>query len=346
MEYNEIVLSTIDNKDIIAYNIKGANGFEFELINLGGAITKIKTPDKDGNLENIVLGYKGINDYISNPYYYGAIIGRTSGRICKGNVVIENNNYDLNKNYGLHQGHGGNVGFSHRIWDVEVKEETDNITLILKLKSYDGEENYPGNLDAKVSFKIYEDFKIEEEYEAICDKTTLVNMTNHSYFNLSGNIKDSIENQYLEIDSNEILELDDTCVPTGEYINVENTPFDFRKLKKIGKDIDENHEQIKIGNGYDHAFLLDEDKSIYMYDEESKRCMSIITDQKSVVVYSMNWEHDLLTYTGSKPKVRHGICFETQAPPIGRNMCFLKDSVLNKGDIYVQKTVYEFGLKY
>ena len=345
MKWSKNIQKVINDKEIISYNVSGENGFEFEILNLGGVITKIITPDKDGNLENIVLGYKDIENYIKNPSYYGGIIGRTAGRICDGKVVIEGKEYDLNKNYNPHQGHGGNIGFSHKIWDVDVIEEDDNITLKLTSKSYDNEENYPGNLDVVVCFKIYEDYKIEETYEAVSDKTTLVNMTNHSYFNLSGNIKRPIKDNYLKVDSNNILELDKTCVPTGKIINVENTPFDFRDIKCVGKDINDDHEQIKIGNGYDHVFLLDNGNNIYIEDIESKRTMSIITDQKAVVIYSMNSGDENLSYTGEELKSRFGICFETQAPPIGRNMCFIEDSILNKGEKYTQKTVYKFGIK-
>ena len=345
MKCVKTLLKTIDDKDIIAYNVKFKNGFEFEILNLGGIITKIKTPDKYGNIENIVVGYKNIEDYIINPFYYGGIIGRTSGRICDGKVIIEGKEYQLNKNYTMHQGHGGNRGFSHKIWHVDVKEDNDNVTLKFISKSLDGEENYPGNLDVCVSFKIYEDYRIEEIYEAMSDKTTLVNMTNHSYFNLSGDIKRTITQCNLKVDSDEILELDYTCVPTGKKINVGNTPFDFRTLKNIGKDIDKDHEQIKIGNGYDHVFLLNDGKSIYIEEPRSQRTMTINTNQNSVVIYTMNYDDELVSYTGEKAKRRYGICFETQAPPIGRNMCFIEDSIINKGEMYMQKTTYTFDIK-
>ena len=342
MKCTQTLLKNINGKDIMAYNVCADNGFEVEILNLGGIITKIMTPDKDGKLENVVVGYKDIQSYIENPSYFGAIIGRTSGRICEGKVVIENKEYELNKNYGLHQGHGGNEGFSDKIWDVEVIEELDNITLKLSCKSLDGEENYTGNLNVVVSFKIYENYTIEQTYEAISDKTTLVNMTNHSYFNLSGNIKTPVTDQFLKLDSNYILELDDTCVPTGKTISVDNSPFDFRELKCIGEDIDYDDEQIKIGCGYDHAFLLGDEKSIYLEHKEYKRAMSISTDQKSCVIYSMNFPDDIQLYNGKKNQRRFGICFETQAPPIGRKMCFMENSILNKNDKYNQKTVYKF----
>lgn len=344
MKYTKIVVGSIEGQEIVLHNVRAFNGFEVEILNLGGIITKIITPDKDNKLENIVAGYKNIESYYNNPSYFGAIIGRTSGRICEGKVIIDGFEYNLNNNYGVHQGHGGNVGLSSKIWDVEVLENNDNIELILSSKCYDGEENYPGNLDVVVTFKIYKEYIIEETYEAKSDKTTLVNMTNHSYFNLSGNLKRPVTEQYMKLDSSYLAEIDDTCIPTGKTLDVENTPFDFRYLKCIGDEIDANHEQIKIGCGYDHPFLLDNSKSIYMEDKISKRNMTITTNQKSVVIYSMNFPDDEILYNDKKTQRRFGICFETQAPPIGRDMCFIEDSILNKEDKYLQKTVYKFGL--
>lgn len=344
MKCTKRVIENLDNKDIVAYNVSAENGFEVEILNLGGVITKIITPDKDDNLENIVIGYKDIKSYIKNPSYLGAIVGRTSGRISEGKVIIENKEYELNKNYGIHQGHGGYSGFSHKIWDVDVIEEDNSITLKLHSKSFDGEENYPGDLDVVVKFKIYENYIIEQSYEGVSNKTTLVNMTNHSYFNLSGNIKRPITDEYLKLDSECLLELDDTCVPTGKILSVYNNAFDFRKLKCIGDDIDANNSQIAIGYGYDHIFLLGNEKSIYLEDKISKRAMSISTDQKCVVVYSMNFPDDIELYNGKKSQRRFGICFETQSPPIGRGMCFIEDSILDKNSKYEHKTVYNFSV--
>ena len=226
-----------------------------------------------------------------------------------------------------------------------MKENKDSISLILSRKSPHMEENYPGNLDIEVTFNIYKNYKIEEVYKCKSDKTTIVNMTNHSYFNLSGNIKRPVTDCYLKLDSDKILELDETCVPTGREINIDNTPFDFKKLKLIGKDIDnKSHRQIEIGNGYDHVFLLNENKKIYMEDKISKRNMTIKTNQECVVIYTMNYEHEKTSYTGKVPPIRHGICFETQRPPIGRNMCYLEESLLKKGEQYEQKTEYIFNL--
>lgn len=344
MKYTKIVVGTLDGEDVVAHNVKSESGFEVEILNLGGIITKIITPDKDNNLENIVAAYKNIESYYTNPSYFGAIVGRTSGRVCEGNVKIEGKEYNLNKNYGLHQGHGGNKGLSSKIWTVSSERGSDYVQLNLSTKSTDNEEGYPGNLDVVVSFKIYEKFKIEEVYHAKSDKTTLVNMTNHTYFNLSGNLKRAVTEQYMKLDSSKLIEIDDTCVPTGNILNTVNTAFDFKELKLIGLHIDDNHEQIKIGCGYDHPFLLENNKNIYMEDKISKRNMNISTDQKTVVIYSMNFTDDEVLYNNKKNQRRHGICFETQAPPIGRNMSFMEESLLNKDEVYKQKTIYKFGV--
>ena len=170
-------------------------------------------------------------------------------------------------------------------------------------------------------------------------------MTNHSYFNLSGDIKRPITDEYLKIDCDYILELDQTCIPTGKKINVENTPFDFKKKMMIGNRIDDDHKQIKIGHGYDHVFILNNSQNqIKLNDIISGRNMTIDTNQDCVVIYSMNFPDDIELYNGKKTQRRYGICFETQAPPIGKDMCFIEDSILNKGEKYIQKTTYRFYL--
>ncbi|WP_290060038.1 aldose epimerase family protein [Paraclostridium bifermentans] len=342
MKYSKKIVGKIDNEDIVAHNILYENGFEFEILNLGGIITKIITPDKDHNLENIVVGYNSIDSYKENHSYMGAIIGRTSGRINEGIIKVENKEYKLFKNYGKNQGHGGKNGFNKKIYEVESAKEGNNITLKLKAFSKDMEESYPGNLEIEVSFKLSENFHIKQIYKAYTDKTTLVNMTNHTYFNLSGNLKESITKQYMKVDSNYILELDEDCIPTGKYINVDKTPFDFRILKCIGKDIDDKKDkQIKIGCGYDHVFMFDKGY-IHLEDKVSKRAMDITTNQHCVVIYSMNFIDELTLYNNKLKQRRYGICFETQEPPIGHNMCFLENSILNKGSIYNQVTEYKF----
>ena len=224
-------------------------------------------------------------------------------------------------------------------------ETEEYVLLNLSRVSQDKEENYPGKLYAEVVYKIYKDFKLDIIYKADSDKTTLVNMTNHSYFNLSGNIKRPVTDFNLKLDCDSFLELDETSIPTGKILKVkDNKPFDFTELKSIGKDIDDNNQQIKFGKGYDHAFLLKDDKKIYVEDPKSKRNMTIQTSQDAVVIYTMNSQQKKNTYMGKLPPIRHGICFETQAPPIGKDMCFIDRSILKENEQYLQSTTYSFGL--
>ncbi|MFI3210698.1 MAG: aldose epimerase family protein [Peptostreptococcaceae bacterium] len=328
-------------ENVKSYNIVFDNGFEFEILNLGGIITKIITPDKNNNFENIVVGYKDYKSYLENPSYFGAIIGRTSGRICDGIINIDDETFDLSKNYNPHNGHGGTNGFNKKLFDVSVIKDSDKVTFKLETKSLHMEENFPGDLDVYVEFEVKKDFEITQTYYAKTNKKTLVNMTNHTYFNLSGNLKKPVTESSLTLKSDYLLEIDETCVPTGKKIETKNTPFDFLTPKKIGDDIDSENYQIKVGYGYDHTFLINNDDNQVIMTDESGRRLSITTDQKAVVIYSMNFTDDLILYNNKTNQRRFGICFETQAPPIGRDMCFIEDSIVS--DIYTQKTTYKIG---
>ncbi|MEG1004191.1 MAG: aldose epimerase family protein [Clostridium sp.] len=330
-----------ENTEIIEYTLVNKNNISVSILNLGGIITNITTPDRNGNLENIVLSYEDFNDYYSNPSYYGAIIGRTAGRINKGEVSINGVLYNLNKNYGVNSGHGGNIGFDKRIWEVTEINNDNCSKLELRLFSKHLEENYPGDLTVKVIYELNDNNEFFFKIWGKSTEDTLLNITNHSYFNLSGNYKRDILNHSLKISSNKFLEIDENGGVTGNTINTFNTPFDFNKFKKISKDIHENNEQIKLGNGYDHPFLLDNNK-IVIKDEESGRVMKIETNQEAVVVYSMNYYNDCMLKGSIRPKERMAICFETQAPPIGYNESFKEGSYLKKGEVYSKYTKYSF----
>lgn len=345
MKITKNYLFDFNNSKVFSYNVKFENNFEFEILNLGGVITKIITPDKDNDFENVVVSYKDLETYKENPSYFGAIIGRTSGRINNAKIILENKEYNLAKNYDPHNGHGGNVGFNKKVWNVEVIEGNDKVDFKLTTKSFDMEENFPGDLDVCVNFEVKKDFEINQTYTATTNKTTLVNLTNHTYFNLSGNLKTPITNQNLKLNSDYILELDKTCAVTGQKIDVTNTPFDFRNLNQIGERIDDSYVQTQIGYGYDHTFLLNKENQIYLEDNVSKRCLKVNTNQEAVVIYTMNFTDDCVLYNDKTNQRRFGICFETQRPPIGQNMCFLENSILKPNEKYIQKTSYKFFVK-
>lgn len=342
----EVKRGFYNEKDVIEYTLTNINGVSISILNLGGIITKIMTPNKEGKLENIVLAYENIEDYYTNPSYYGAIIGRTAGRIDKGETTINDKVYELSKNYGVNSGHGGQVGFDKKFWDVKDISDDEATRLELSIESYDLEENYPGNLTVKVIYELNDYNEFLFKIKAISDKDTLVNMTNHSYFNLSGDYKRDILNEELYINSDKILNIDENGGVTGEEYEVSDTPFDFRKPHKIGERIDSDDPQVKLGFGYDHPFMLNkEDRRVVLKDEESGRVLEIQTDQESVVVYSMNFINYCTIYGGMTPRRRLGICFETQAPPIGYNEVFKEKSYISAGEIYSKTTKYTFKVE-
>ena len=291
-------LGFFNNEEIFEYKIENKKGLAVTVLNLGGVITGIYTPNKDGKKENIVLAYNDLESYFESPSYYGGIIGRTSGRIHKGEITIGGKKYFLNKNYGVNSGHGGNIGFNKRIW--KVKESKNSLELTLK--SLNLEEGYPGEVDVKVVYELNDDNELLFKITGKGTEDTLLNITNHSYFNLSGDYKKDILDEKLKITSNKILKIDENGTQTGETYNVLNTPFDFNDFHKIGERINNKDKQLELGCGYDHTFMFNGENNIILKDEESGRIMEIETNQESVVVYSMNFPDTLMLKGNIKPK--------------------------------------------
>lgn len=332
-----------DDKEAELVTIKNKNDMEVKLLNYGATIVEMLVPDRDGNVENIVLTYENIEDYIENQPYFGATVGRTSGRIANGKFILDGKVYELNKNYGINQGHGGQKGFSFRFWDYKIVEKESETVVEFAYLSKDMEENYPGNLNVKVIYTLTSSNEFIIEYEATTDKRTICNLTNHSYFNLSGNYKRKITEQYLKVKASNYLELNGNQIPTGRLINVENTPMNFKEYKLIGRDIDSDYEQLSMVNGYDHTWVLDEgEDQIEMYDELSGRKMIITTTYPSVVIYSYNFPNNEKLKYGRIGSKYDGICFETQYEPDGINNANLNSAVLDAGEKYYERTVFKF----
>lgn len=330
-------------QDVLEYTMKNVNGISVSILNLGGVITSIYAPDKNGKEENIVLSYRDVESYYESPSYYGGIIGRTSGRVCNGEITISGKKYKLNKNYGVNSGHGGATGFNKKIWHVEAIKNKDNRALKLTLISPHLEENYPGEVKVEVIYELNDKNELLFKITGTTSEDTLLNITNHSYFNLSGNYKTDILNEELKITSNEILCIDENGTVTGERYSVKNTPFDFNEFHKIGERINNENNQLALGSGYDHTFMFDENKKIILRDKESGRVLEIETNQDAVVVYSMNFPDTLALKGDISPKKRMGICFETQAPPIGYSEIFKGNSFLSKDKVYSKYTKYTFS---
>ena len=314
---------------------------QIEILNYGGVIKSIKTPDKNDNFENIVLEYEDINLYKSNSNYFGALIGRTSGRIYNGEFTLNNEKYTLVKNDNKHHLHGGTTGYNKVFW--EVLDYTDD-RILLSYTSKDGEEGYPGNLEIEVEYRIENEDELVVEYKAVTDKDTIVDLTQHAYFNLSGNYKRTSLEHELKIPAKYFLELDEDGMVTETKKTVDNTSFDFNSLKNIGNNIDPTDKQIKNAHGaYDHVFLLNNSENIELYDRISGRKMIVNTDAPAVIFYnSTKMEEDIELAGGIKSRRFLGVCLETQNIPNAINFESFKSPILKKGETFRTKTVYKF----
>ena len=342
---------TKDNKKVDLYSFKNENGMQIDIINYGGIITSLKVPDKNGETEDIVLGYNKLEDYINENPYFGSIIGRYGNRIAKGKFNLNGNQYTLATNNDENHLHGGDIGFDKVIWEAETKINSNSSSLILKYLSRDMEEGYPGNLYTTVTYKITNDNSVEIKYEAQTDKTTVINLTQHSYFNLSGDFNQSILNHKVKINSNQFLPVNKSLIPTGNKLNVSMTPFDFRNYKEIKKDINADDLQLNYGNGYDHCWVLNDYKNGYRlvasaFHEESGRLMEVYSDQPGLQFYTGNF------LDGSLPQkeegfynFRSGFCMETQHFPNSPNQPDFPSVTLNPNEKYNSKTTYKFKIK-
>lgn len=343
---------TKDSTVVHEYALKNANGMELKVITYGGRITSLKVPNKEGNLENVVLGHNNLDFYLrdDNPFF-GALIGRFGNRIAKGEFTLEGKDYNLAVNDGPNHLHGGVMGFDRVIWQATPIEGIEDSKLKLRYLSKDGEEGYPGNLNVTVIYTLTKDNAVEVSYEATTDKTTIINLTQHAYFNLSGDFTNDILNHDVVIDADAYLPVDETLIPTGEIRKVEGTPFNFTSAKTIGKEINANNQQLKRGQGYDHCWVLNGEKGSMRfvasaYDELSGRFMEIFSEEPAIQFYTGNFlDNSLPMPNGGTYAYRTGFCLETQHYPDSPNQSKFPSTVLNPGDTYKTKTIFKFSLK-
>lgn len=333
---------------ILEVTLENENGMSVSVLNYGGIITGIRVPDRRGDLINIVLSYKDPEDYLDNPGYFGALIGRTAGRIKDAHFDLGGQRYFMAKNYGENSGHGGQKGFDKKVFRMEPEIGNNEGRIHLTCESRHMEEGYPGNLKVHVTYTLSEDNTLRIDYEAESDQDTLVNLTNHSYFNLSGDFRECIEHHRLQIAASRYAALDQTSAPTGRLVEVQDSPFDFTAMKPIGKDIRANHPQLLIGKGYDHPFLFDSDKEgevrIRLAHEPSGRTMEVRTDNEAVVFYSQNYTQGQVIQDGRTLPERRSIALEVQRLPIGAEGAFMEHSILKKGQTYHTFTEYRFDV--
>lgn len=329
-----------DGSEVQLFTLKNANGMEVSITNYGGIVTSIKVPDKDGNIENVVLGFDNFEKYKAGHPFFGAIAGRYANRIAKGRFELNGETYELATNNGENHLHGGVEGFDKKLWDAEVNEEENSVTL--SYLSPDGEEGYPGNLDVDVTYTLTDDNELRIDYHATTDKSTVLNLTNHSYFNLSGNPSEGILDHLLTINADRYTPVDEGLIPTGELRPVEGTPFDFTEPEYIGARID------SIPPGYDHNYVLNNPDSgirkiATVEHEESGRIMEVYSDQPGVQLYTSNFlDGSLMDRQGNPIEQYAALCLETQTFPDSPNKPEFPSPVLNPDETYETTTIYQF----
>ena len=341
------------SQDIYKFTLKNDNGMSVVLSNFGATIISINVPDKFGEVADVIGGYDNLQSYIEGDGYQGAIIGRVGNRICKGKFTLDGIEYNMYINNGSNHLHGGKVGFDKRIWHVLSTNDGNQPSIKFYLLSKDGEEGYPGNLAVTVTYTLNNEGELSIKYEAKTDKRTLINLTNHTYFNLGGYNFEKIYDHVLWLDADTYLPTDESLIPTGEIRSVEGTPFDFRTPKKIGRDINLHNQDLIIAGGYDHCinFAGGETKipklRARVVHEESGRVMEMYTNQPCVQFYSGNFlTNEKYPFKNNCAQEKQiAFCLETQHMPDAINHSNFTNVILNPEDVYDYTTVYKFYTK-
>lgn len=336
-----------EGEAIILYTMRNKSGAAVQLTNIGASIVAVAVPDKEGNLADVALGYKDFMSYFNDGPAMGKTVGRYANRIANGAFTLDGVTYRLAVNNGPNHLHGGPTGFANRIWESRV--ETDRV--VFSLVSPDGDENYPGELGVEVVYDWDEECSLEITYYAKCSAPTIVNLTNHAYFNLGGEASGSVLGQTLRLNAANWLPTDPTQIPTGEIAGVEGTPMDFRKAKPLGQDIDEDFEALKIGKGYDHCWVVDNwEENVLaevaeLADPVSGRVMTVYSSQPGAQVYTGNWlAGSPAGKSGRGYDDRDGVAIECQRFPDTPNKPEFPSARLDPDQIYVEKIVYKFGV--
>ncbi len=331
------------------YEIISPSGIVMKVTNYGCIMTELWVPDKEGNLADVVSGFDNLESYLKDSPYFGSAIGRYANRIGKGQFSLEGKSYQLATNNGPNHLHGGTKGFDKVIWNAEVIERDQEAGLEFQYTSPDGEEGYPGSLQVKITYLLNDKNELIFDYTAITDTTTIVNLSQHNYYNLAGDGSLSILDHVLKINAKQITPVDETLIPTGEFAEVVNTPFDFTSGKTIGQDIEADHEQLNFGLGYDHNFVLDRKnqtglvQAAEVYHPVSGRVMEIWTTEPGIQFYSGNFLDGTLTGKSGKPYLhRSALCLETQHFPDSPNQETFPSVVLEKGKVYKSRTLHRF----
>jgi aldose 1-epimerase len=340
-----------NGKDVVLYDLHNKNGVSVSVTNFGASIQAINIPDRNGDIADVVLGYDDVEGYINDPYYIGAMVGRFANRINGGLVMLDDEQHQLTTKPGGFHHHGGAIGFNKKVWTAKHFTQKDKTGVVLEYISPDGEEGFPGELTTTVTYTLNNQNQLIVDFEAKTTKTTLVNLTQHAYFNLSGEAGSSILGHELMMPLQSYLPVNHMQVPTGEVARVEGTPFDFRAAKQIGERIGLENEQLILSAGYDHSWVIkeaDSDKLLMaasVMEPLSGRVLNVYTTEPAVHLYTGNFiDNNSPGKNGAKYMHRSGFCLETQHYPDAPNHAKFPSTILKRGDAFISKTIFEFAI--
>lgn len=340
---------TASGEPVELYTLTNVNGLEARIMTYGGTVISLKVPDRNRKLGDIVLGYETLEGYLKDSPYFGSIVGRYGNRIGKGTFSLNGKQYSLPRNNGENTLHGGNKGFDKVVWTAKQAKSKSGVGLSLSYLSKDGEEGFPGNLSVTVVYTLTNNNELKIDYSATTDKTTVVNLTHHSYFNLAG--EGDILKHDLMINAGSFTPVDSGLIPTGELRRVNGTPMDFTKSTAIGARIDQQDEQLTLGRGYDHNWVLNNGSgrlalAARVNEPGSGRIMEVLTTEPGLQFYSGNFlDGSIIGKGGQVYKQRYGFCLETQHFPDSPNKPAFPSTVLKPGQRYSTTTVYRFSAK-
>jgi aldose 1-epimerase len=340
-----------DGRAVEQFTLTNAHGIEVRVITYGGIVTALRTPDRSGNLDDIVLGYDSLAGYLGASPYFGAIVGRYANRIANGEFTLARKTYHLARNNGPNSLHGGTRGFDKVLWAGEPFQNDSGVGVILRYTSPDGEEGYPGTLAAQVTYTLTPHDQLLVDYQATTDRATPINLSQHSYWNLRGSARGDILDHRLTLFASVYTPVDSTLIPTGKIAPVTGTPFDFRRSTAIGARIEQADTQLRYGRGYDHNWVLDRRgragllPAAHLEDPESGRTLDISTTEPGIQFYSGNFLDGTITGKGGRVYGhRFGLCLETQHFPDSPNHANFPSTILRPGRTYRSRTVFTFGL--
>ena len=342
------VLSSGDTVHVVT--LTNANGIELRAITYGGIVVSLRTPDRQGAMADIVLGFDDLDGYVKSSPYFGSITGRYANRIARGRFSLDGVQYQLAINNGVNALHGGLRGFDKVLWSATEKGDSSGVSVVFTYVSRDGEEGYPGTLNATVTYTLTDSDQFVIDYEATTDKATPVNLTQHSYFNLAGDGAGDILNHVLTLDADRYTPVDSTLIPTGELATVEGTPFDFRAGVAIGARITQDDPQLRIAGGYDHNFVLTRTQSglghaARVVEPVSGRTLDVATTEPGIQLYTGNFLAGSITgKSGHVYRHRNGFCLETHHFPDSPNQPSFPSTILRPGETFRSRSIYTFGV--